>query len=50
MRKQLNITLEDKDLKEIKNYCAKKDLKISALLRHSALKEIKKEGAENESV
>jgi hypothetical protein len=49
MRKQLNITLEDKDLQEIKDYCAKQDIKISALLRRSALNKIKKEVAENES-
>jgi|GEM_PF-7026074 len=44
---KISITLEDKDLQEIKDYCAKQDIKISALLRRSALREIKREGAEN---
>lgn len=44
---RISVTLEDKDLKEIKDYCAKQDIKVSALLRRSALREIKKDGAED---
>ena len=46
---RISVTLEDKDLKKIKEYCGKKDIKVSALLRRSALNEIRKEVAENES-
>jgi len=45
---RISITLEDKDLKKIKEYCSKKDVKVSALLRRSALNEIRKEVAEDE--
>jgi hypothetical protein len=45
---RISITLEDEDLQEIKDYCSEKDVKVSALLRRSALNKIRKGLAENE--
>lgn len=45
---RISVTLEDKDLEKIREYCSKKDVKVSALLRRSALNKIRNEVIDNE--